>query len=112
MDRVYNYIGLMYKANKIKIGFKAFKNLSKGGRVFLVVYTSDASNKIKKYIERWSLYNNVPCIEFGTKYFLSKFLGKHKDVAVISIIDYGISVKLKKLIEQSGGEIIGENKGL
>jgi len=43
---------------------------------------------------------------------LSKFLGKHKDVAVISIIDYGISVKLKKLIEQSGGEIIGENKGL
>jgi hypothetical protein len=49
MDRVYNYIGLMYKANKIKIGFKAFKNLSKGGRVFLVVYTSDASNKIKIY---------------------------------------------------------------
>jgi len=50
MDRVYNYIGLMYKANKIKIGFKAFKNLSKGGRVFLVVYTSDASNKIKNIL--------------------------------------------------------------
>ncbi|MDI6602433.1 MAG: ribosomal L7Ae/L30e/S12e/Gadd45 family protein, partial [Thermoanaerobacteraceae bacterium] len=70
VSKVYNYIGLMYKANKIKIGFKEFKSLNAARKVYLVLYASDASERVKNSIKYWCSLNNILYQEFGTKYEL------------------------------------------
>lgn len=108
-EAIYNYIGLMYKANMVKIGFKEFKSLNMLKKVFLVLYSCDASEKVKKDIIYYCSINNIMYHEWGTKHNIGKSIGRNSDVAVISITDKRVACKLKNLIESIGGEIIGEN---
>ncbi len=106
---VYNYIGLMYKANKIIIGFDDFKYLNMKKRLYLVLYAQDTSEKLKNKIMHLSSLSNTICREYGLKYEFGKSIGKNKEVAVISIKDKGVATRLIELI---GGEFIGENASL
>jgi ribosomal protein L7Ae-like RNA K-turn-binding protein len=108
-NMVYNYIGLMYKAKLLKIGFNAFKYLNKENKVFLVLYAHDTSEKVKNKIIYLCSLTGTDGYEYGLKYELGKSIGKNKDVAVISVKDKGVAARLKELI---GGEIIGKNKNL
>ncbi|ABN52224.1 MAG TPA: 50S ribosomal protein L7ae [Hungateiclostridium thermocellum] len=114
-NRIYSFLGLARKANKLAAGYESCERLLKAGKAELVIVAEDASqNTKKKFIDACN-YRKVDIRIFGKKELLGKFIGK--DIrSVIAVLDRGFAKRTIELIDEAkigcGGEAIGKKESL
>lgn len=114
-NKIYSFIGLARKANKLTSGDETCERLLKAGKVKLIIVAEDASlNTKKKYNDACS-YRSIQMKIFGTKELLGRFIGKEIS-SVLAVLDKGFSNNLIKKIDNEnnacGGEDIDKKKSL
>lgn len=113
--RIYSFIGLARRANKLIYGDETCERLLKSGKVKLIIVAGNASLNTKKKYENACFHRNVEIRMFGTKELLGKFIGKRIS-SVVAILDIGFSNNLMKMIDNEnnayGGEDIDKKKSL
>jgi ribosomal protein L7Ae-like RNA K-turn-binding protein len=114
-ERIYSFLGLVRKANKLVSGEETCERAIKAGRVSLVIVAEDASANTKKKFADACSYNNINIRIFGKKELLGKFIGK--DIrSVIAIQELGFSERIMQMIDDEkigcGGESIDKKKGI
>ena len=114
-NRIYSFMGLARKANKLVSGDETCERLLKSGKVKLIVVAEDASFNTKKKYKNACFHRRVEMRIFGTKELLGKFIGKGI-TSVVAILDKGFSNNLLKMIDDEnnacGGEDIDKKKSL
>lgn len=102
-ERIYSFIGLARKANKVLSGDDTCERALKAGKVELIIIACDASDNTKKKFIDACNYRNVSIRIFGKKEYLGRFTGKNVR-SVIAILEKGFSKRLVEMID-------GENNG-
>ncbi|MDQ2086897.1 ribosomal L7Ae/L30e/S12e/Gadd45 family protein [Herbivorax sp. ANBcel31] len=114
-NRVYSFLGMAKKANKLTSGDETCEKLLKAGKVKLIVVARDASFNTKKKYNDACLHKSVDMRIFGAKELLGKFIGKGIN-SVVAILDKGFSNNLIRMIDDEnnacGGEDIDKKKSL
>ncbi len=114
-NKIYSFMGLARKADKLAFGYETCERLLKKGKVKLIIVAKDASLNTKKKYENACFHRNVEIRMFGTKELLGKFIGKRIS-SVGVILDIGFSNNLIKMIDNEnnayGGEDIDKKKSL
>lgn len=102
-------LGIAQKAGKLSSGAELCEKEIKKGNTSLVIFSQDSSSNTKKKFINMCNFHKVKYIEFGTKEFLGKFIGKDvRSVVCITDDNFAKSV-LQKL---NGGETIGKTKSI
>ena len=96
-ERIYSFLGLARKANKLVSGDETCERAIKAGKVSLVIVAEDASLNTKKFTDACS-YNNINIRIFGKKELLGKFIGKNLR-SVIAIQELGFSERIMQMID-------------
>jgi ribosomal protein L7Ae-like RNA K-turn-binding protein len=108
-DRIYSFLGLATRAQKLLSGEETCDRALKAGRVNLIIVSEDASQNTKKKFFDACKYRNINIRVFGKKEFLGKFTGKNVR-SVIAILDKEFSKRLIEMIDSDntrcGGEYI------
>lgn len=114
-NKIYSFIGLARKANKLISGDETCEKLLKAGKVKLIIVAEDASLNTKKKYENACFHRNVEIRTLGTKELLGKSIGKGIN-SVLAVLDKGFSNNLIKLIDHEnnayGGGDIDKKKSL
>ncbi|HHX18796.1 MAG TPA: 50S ribosomal protein L7ae [Clostridium sp.] len=114
-NKIYSFIGLARKANKLVSGDETCERFLKAGKVKLIIVARDASLNTKKKYKNACSHRDVQIRIFGTKELLGKFIGKGTN-SVIAILDKGFSDNLTKMLDNEnnacGGEDIDKKKSL
>lgn len=114
-NRIYSFLGLAVKANKLISGEAGCEKSIKFKSVELVIVACDASDNTKKKFTNMCNYRNIAMRFFGEKELLGKYLGK-KVLSVAVIIDKGFAKRLIEMMDETniacGGEFIGQNESL
>ena len=114
-ERIYSFLGLARKANKLVSGDETCERAIKAGKVSLVIVAEDASPNTKKKFTDACRYYNINIRIFGKKELLGKFIGKDLR-SVIAIQELGFSKRILQLIDDEkmgcGGESIDEKKSI
>lgn len=115
VDRIYSFLGLARKANKLVSGDETCERAIKAGKVSLVIVAEDASQSTMKKFTDACNYRNIDIRIFGKKEFLGKFTGKNIR-SVIAIQEKGFSDRLIKMIDDAnigcGGDYIDKNESI
>ncbi|MFZ5989834.1 MAG: L7Ae/L30e/S12e/Gadd45 family ribosomal protein [Bacillota bacterium] len=111
-DRIYSFLGLARKANKLVSGEETCERALKAGKVSLIIVTGDAAQNTKKKFMDACKYRSIYIRIFGDKETIGKFIGK--DVrSVLAILDKGFSNRLIEMIDNTiigrGGEFIDKD---
>ncbi|HOM01218.1 MAG TPA: ribosomal L7Ae/L30e/S12e/Gadd45 family protein [Acetivibrio sp.] len=114
-ERIYSFLGLARKANKLVSGYESCERLLKAGKVSLIIVAEDASLSTKEKFINACNYRSVDIKIFGKKELLGKFIGK--DIrSVIAILDKGFANRTIQMIDEAkigcGGEAIGKKESL
>lgn len=104
MKKIYNLIGLAYKAGKASSGSMAVKESLGQGKACLLIICSDIAGNTKAELIKNGEKTKTPWIMAGSKYELGSCIGKSHRVA-ITINDMGFAQALLKESETAGLEI-------
>ncbi|TYQ13041.1 UNVERIFIED_CONTAM: ribosomal protein L7Ae-like RNA K-turn-binding protein [Acetivibrio alkalicellulosi] len=114
-DKVYSFLGLARKANKLVSGDETCERFLNTGKVKLIIVAEDASDNTKKKFNDACKYRNIHIRFFGTKELLGKYIGKGIN-SVLAILDKGFSIRLMEMLDNEnivcGGEYIDKKKSL
>ncbi len=92
-DKFWGAMGLCRRAGKLFVGHDEVKSSVKRRKAKLVIFSSDASERLQKEIR--NLAESIPCIVIEADMNEAKFrIGK--GAAVFSISDEGLSEIIKK----------------
>lgn len=98
-NKIYSFIGLARKANKILSGEETCEKAIRAGKVKLVIAARDSSQNTKKKFENMCQYKNIEIKYFGEKALLGKCLGKEIR-SVVAVTDEGFANRLAEMIEE------------
>ncbi|NMB33049.1 MAG: 50S ribosomal protein L7ae [Clostridium sp.] len=115
IEKIYSFLGLARKANKLISGDEVCERALKAGKVDLLIVAEDASlNTRKKFMDACN-YNNIKFKIFGKKGLLGKSIGKELR-SVIAIQEKEFSRNIIQMIDRAntgyGGEFIGEKESI
>lgn len=97
INKIYNFLGLAKKANKVLSGDQTCEKLIKSEKAKLVIVSIDASDNTKKKFTDLCNYRSVNKIFFGEKELLGKYTGK--DIrSVLVITDMGFAKKILEMV--------------
>ncbi|NLD50119.1 MAG: 50S ribosomal protein L7ae [Clostridiaceae bacterium] len=97
-ERIYSFIGLARKANRLLSGEDTCERAIKAGKVELIIIAEDASeNTRKRFIDACN-YRNVNIRIYGRKEYLGRFTGKNVR-SVIAILEKNFSKRLIEMID-------------
>lgn len=115
IQRCLNFLGIVKKAGKLKIGETLCNEYIKRGKVNLLIIAEDASKKNKEYFIKLCEENAINYLILGTKELLGRHIGK-RDTAYIAITDYNMAKKVEELLQVSlqinGGDNIDQNQSV
>lgn len=97
-ERIYSFIGLARKAQKLLSGDETCEKALKAKKVNLIIIAEDASENTKKKFTDACSYRNINIRIFGTKEYLGKFTGKNVR-SVIAILEKNFSKRLMEMID-------------
>lgn len=114
-ERIYSFLGLARKANKLVSGDETCERSLKAGKVSLIIVAEDASKSTKEKFTNACNYRKVDIRIFGEKELLGKFIGK--DIrSVLAILEKGFANRAIQMIDDAkigcGGEVIDKKKSL
>ena len=101
VDRALSMIGLSAKAGKVKSGEFAVEQAVKGGKAFLVIVASDASDNSKKSYRDMCEYYEVPLFFYADKESLGQCCGKEFRASV-AIVDENLAKAVADKLSASG----------
>lgn len=110
-DRIYSFLGLAKKANKLVSGDETCERALKSGKVQLIIVAEDASDNTKKKFTNSCNFKSVDIKIFGCKNKLGNCTGKNIR-SVVAILDNGFKKRLIEMIDSyygCGGEEIVKN---
>lgn len=103
-DRILSMLGLATKARKTVSGEFSTEKAVKGGKAFLVIVASDASDNTKKKFRNMCEYYEVPICFYTDKEQLGRAMGKEQRSSM-AVLDEGFAnAVLEKLPKQSESE--------
>ncbi|NLY97189.1 MAG: 50S ribosomal protein L7ae [Clostridiaceae bacterium] len=114
IKRIYSFIGLAAKANKIVSGGELSEKAIKENKARLVIIAQDAAdNTVNKFSELCQKKSITP-IRFGYKEELGKTIGKAGSRSVVCITCKHFASGLRKMVGSMifGGETFGEDKSI
>lgn len=98
MIKVYNLIGLAYKAGKISSGAMAVKTSMGSKRARLLIFSDDAAQNTRQVLESLCRKYAVPYCTLGDKNQLGASIGKAYRVAV-TINDSGFAEAILRAVK-------------
>ena len=111
-DKIYSFIGLARRANKLVSGDETCERALKSGKVSLVIVAEDASENTKKKFLDACKYRDVNIRIYGNKESLGKYTGKNVR-SVIAIVEKNFSKRLLEMLDGlnigCGGELIDKD---
>lgn len=112
MNKIYNMIGLAFKAGKVVAGEDAVRKSIRSGKVKLLVISEDASENTRKRFSNAAEFYKVEKVLWGSKVQMGMSIGKGER-SVIGITDENFCKSLKGMmaaeqskIEKPGGELL------
>lgn len=90
-QKIFGFLGLCRKAGKLCCGHDAVKESLQKRKAALVIFTGDASERLKEEIKALCKCDII-CVPFGKD---ELFLATGKKSVIYSVIDEGFSNKLK-----------------
>lgn len=100
-DKILMTLGLATKAGKVVSGEFMTEQAVRGGKAYLVIVASDASDNTKKNFHDMCLYYKVPIFDYGLKEDLGHAIGKEIRASV-AVIDEGFANSIIKKSGNSG----------
>ena len=101
-DRHLSFLGLCKRAGKLATGLNRSVEAVTGGRSFVVIISTDASDRTKSVSARAAEEMGVPVIEYGLMSDIGRAIGE-KDTAVVAVCDENMAKKLIASIGEQGG---------
>lgn len=96
--RIYSFIGLAAKANKIISGGELCEKALKGKTVQLVIIAQDAADEtVNKFVDLCNKKSITP-IRFGNKEELGKIIGKTGSRSVLCVTCKSFAGRLQEMI--------------
>ena len=100
MRKVYSLLSLCKKAGKLACGEFQAEQAVKGGKAYLILYSSDAGEMTKKKFRNAAVFRGVCCLEAGDKADYGRAVGK-EEISVLAVLDQGFAEKLQKLVQET-----------
>ena len=97
-NKIMSFLGLCFRAGKLKTGETAAETSVKKKEAFLVIISEDASANTKKKFTNSAFYYKTQVIVYGSKKEFGKALGK-TEISVMAVTDKGFSAKFKELFD-------------
>ena len=96
--RIYSFIGLAAKANKVISGSELCEKVLKGNSVQLVILAQDAADQTVKIFNDLCHKKSVTPIRFGNKEELGSIIGKAGSRSVLCITCKSFAGRLQEMI--------------
>ncbi|WP_258360870.1 L7Ae/L30e/S12e/Gadd45 family ribosomal protein [Moorella sulfitireducens] len=100
MNKVYNLLGLAYRAGRITWGYQAVIRAIKGQKIFLLLLATDSSFRMRDKLMASCRESGIEVIVYGDKFTMGAALGK-PPCAVVGVTD----AELARLIRQHVREV-------
>lgn len=99
MDKKFmSFLGLCFKAGKLKLGEVGTEAAIKKKEAFLVIVSEDASENTKKKFSNSAFYYKTQVIVIGSKAEFGRAFGK-TEISVMAVTEKGFADNLKKLLK-------------
>lgn len=99
-DRIFSLLGLAARGRNLVSGEFSTEKAVKGGRAFLVIVSSEASDNTKKMFTNMCTFYHTPLYFYGTKEALGKAVGKEMRASV-AVTSQGMAENIIKRLEES-----------
>lgn len=99
-DRILSMLSIAAKGRNLVSGEYAVEKAVKGGKVFLVILSTEASDNTRKKFTNMCEFYEVPIAEYGSKDSLGHAIGRQMRVN-IAVTDAGLAESILKLLETS-----------
>jgi ribosomal protein L7Ae-like RNA K-turn-binding protein len=109
LKKVYNLIGLAYRAGKLSAGTMAAKTSLLRRRACLLIMSEDISDSTKDTLVTTCIKQRIPWLMLGDKYVLGTSVGKAYRVAV-TVNDSGLAKAIIDASQDVGDE--GKSMGV
>jgi len=110
--RILNFLGIVKKAGKLKVGETLCNEYIKRGKASLLIIAQDASERNKEHFIKLCEENKINYLIFGTKELLGRYIGK-RDTGYIAITDYNMAKKIREFLQSplqiNGGDNIDKD---
>ncbi len=94
MDKIFNLVGLAFRANKVLYGVKAMNSILDKEAKLVLLADDTAGNTKKKVLDKCAYYQ-VPVKLIDSRISLSRCIGK-EDIVMVAITEEGFA---KRIIE-------------
>lgn len=108
MNRLLHFIGIAYRAGKVKKGAFSVEKAIKDGSALLVVLAEDASDNTKdKFISQCKYYG-VKCFAAESKEMLGAVSGGGTNRGSLAITDEGFAKRTEEMLSELGKKPLTE----
>lgn len=108
-DNVLSMIGIAARGGNVQSGEFSTEKAVKGGKAYLTVIASDASENTKKHFRDMCAYRDIPYAEYADKESLGNCIGK-KHRASLAVTDEHLAKAVMNKLTQAGQLNNGGNK--
>lgn len=98
MNKIYNVLGLAFRAGKLVSGDEGVMKAIRSGEAKLVILAEDASANAKKKVQDKCAFYEIPLILFGGRAELGACHGKN-DRVVVAIKETGFAELVRRAVQ-------------
>ncbi|WP_141264344.1 MULTISPECIES: L7Ae/L30e/S12e/Gadd45 family ribosomal protein [unclassified Neomoorella] len=101
MNKVYNLLGLAYRAGKVAWGYQAVMAAIKRRKVFLLLLAVDSSPRMRGKLLATCRESGIEAIVYGDKVTIGVALGK-PPCAVVGVTDANLARLIRQHVREVG----------